>query len=163
MFFELALAAHMYTVQPGDTLSGIAASHGVSLAAVESANPQIRDFDLIYVGDHVSLPGSGQEAAASPPVYHHHTVSPAATGGGGGGYSSSDLASIPGVPRSFAACVAFRESTNGTNQAYNGGVYGIINASGEHVNGQSLAAQKAAFARLYQRYGKSPWTPSDGC
>ena len=29
-----------YTVQPGDTLSGIAAAHGESLAAIEHANPQ---------------------------------------------------------------------------------------------------------------------------
>lgn len=59
-------------------------------------------------------------------------------------------------------CVAFRESTNGTNQAFNGGVYGIINASGEHVNGQSLAAQKAAFQRIYHSTGPSAWA-ADGC
>jgi hypothetical protein len=70
---------------------------------------------------------------------------------------------VPGVPSSFAACVAFRESTNGTNQAFNGGVYGIIRASGINVNGQSLAAQKRAFSQLYQQYGTAPWAPSDGC
>ena len=70
---------------------------------------------------------------------------------------------VPGVPRSFAACVALRESSNGTNQAYNGGVYGIITASGINVNGQSLAAQKAAFSKLYSQYGSQPWSPSDGC
>jgi hypothetical protein len=59
--------------------------------------------------------------------------------------------------------VALRESSNGTNQAYNGGVYGIINASGYHVNGQSLAAQKQAFSQLYKQYGSQPWAPSDGC
>ena len=37
-----------YTVVSGDTLSGIAASHGVSLGAVIAANPQIRDPDKIW-------------------------------------------------------------------------------------------------------------------
>ena len=58
--------------------------------------------------------------------------------------------------------MAFRESTNGTNAAYNGGVYGIIRASGVNVNGQSIAAQKAAFSKMYQQYGGKPWA-ADGC
>jgi hypothetical protein len=67
------------------------------------------------------------------------------------------------VPASFAACVALRESSNGANAAYNGGVYGIIRASGINVNGQSIAAQKQAFSQLYRQYGSAPWAPSDGC
>jgi hypothetical protein len=70
---------------------------------------------------------------------------------------------VPGVPKAFAACVALHESSNGTNQAYNGGVYGIINASGYHVNGQSIAAQKQAFSALYAANGTAPWAPYDGC
>jgi hypothetical protein len=70
---------------------------------------------------------------------------------------------VPGVPAGFAACVAQRESSDGANQAYNGGVYGIITASGINVNGQSLSAQKAAFAQLYREDGTAPWAPSDGC
>jgi len=178
-----ALALSPVIVHPGDTLSGIAASHGVSLGAVERANPQIHNPNLIFAGQAVNIPGgesgtgsSSGSGGGAPAVYHaprvhhysgvrhhvshHHAASHANTSGN---YSSSDLADIPGVPRDFAACVAFRESTNGTNQAYNGGVYGIITASGINVNGQSLAAQKAAFAKLYAQYGKQPWSPSDGC
>jgi hypothetical protein len=58
--------------------------------------------------------------------------------------------------------VAYHESTNGTNQAYNGGVYGIINASGYHVNGQSLSAQKQAFSQIYNTVGPRAWA-GDGC
>src|ERR1700722_15509691 len=61
MFAAVALAA--YLVQPGDTLSGIAASHSVSLAAVEAANPQISNFNLIFAGQTVELP-SGSSATA---------------------------------------------------------------------------------------------------
>ena len=62
MFAAVALAA--YLVQPGDTLSGIAASHSVSLAAVEAANPQISNFNLIFAGQTVELP-SGATAVIS--------------------------------------------------------------------------------------------------
>jgi len=45
-----------YTVVSGDTLSGIAVNTGVSLAALEAANPQISDPSLIYVGEVINLP-----------------------------------------------------------------------------------------------------------
>jgi hypothetical protein len=185
-------------VQPGDTLSGIAASHGASLAAVEAANPQLANPNLIYVGQSVKIPEGSSAAqatattaapAASSYASTSHAstaqqsassygttqrsatsyTSPASTASvahtstsGSSGSSSGSLSSIAGVPSSFAACVAYHESTNGTNQAYNGGVYGIITASGVNVNGQSVAAQKAAFSKLYAQYGTSPWA-GDGC
>lgn len=163
MFLALALATVL--VQPGNTLSGIAASHGVSLAAVEQANPSIADPNVIYAGQSVVVPSGGSYAQWSPapaqqsapvqqatPVQTQPQAAPA----------SSSLTDIPGVPSSFVKCVAFRESTNGTNQALNGGVYGIINASGYHVNGQPLAAQKQAFAAIYNTTGPSAWS-ADGC
>ena len=45
-----------YTVRRGDTLSAIASLHGVSLAALEAANPQIRNPNLIYVGQVIRVP-----------------------------------------------------------------------------------------------------------
>ena len=189
-------------VQPGDTLSGIAASHGASLAAVEAANPQLANPNLIFADQSIKIPAGGSSAAGSAtateqaPVAHTYTAqapvahtytspshassygstqrtattytspsstaSAAHTSTSGAGYSNGSLSSIAGVPQSFAACVAYHESTNGTNQAYNGGVYGIITASGINVNGQSVAAQKAAFAKLYSQYGSRPWA-GDGC
>jgi hypothetical protein len=170
------LAALLLTVliHPGDTMSGIAASHGVSLAAVEQANPQVGNPNLIFAGQTLNLPGgSGGTAHSSEsftpssttftPTHHttftpvtHHESAPVESSSGG-------LSDVPGVPSGFAACVAERESSDGANQAYNGGVYGIINASGYHVNGQSISAQKQAFSSLYARYGTAPWAPSDGC
>ncbi len=47
-----------YTVQSGDTLSGIAERSHVSLAALEAANPQIKDPDFITVGEVIDLPAS---------------------------------------------------------------------------------------------------------
>ena len=48
-----------YVVQPGDTLSAIAEAHGVSLSALEAANPQIQNPNLIHPGEHVNIPSGG--------------------------------------------------------------------------------------------------------
>ncbi|HEY5398228.1 MAG TPA: LysM domain-containing protein [Trebonia sp.] len=62
MLAAVALAA--YLVQPGDTLSGIAASHSVSLAAVEAANTHISNFNLIFAGQSIELPQGSSAATA---------------------------------------------------------------------------------------------------
>jgi LysM repeat protein len=181
-----AVALVAYLVHPGDTLSGIAASHGVSLAAVEAANSRMSDPNLIYAGQTVEIPGgsSASHGSSTPqaataqsstaaqgasqsaaPASSPASIASAVTktsSGGSSGYSSSDLSVIPGVPQSLAACVAYRESTNLQNPAANGNAYGIIPASGYNVDGTSLANQKQVFAKLYQQYGGSPWA-ADGC
>ena len=50
-----ATGAHL-TVAPGDTLSGIAATQGISLSALEGANPQVANPNLIYAGNTLKLP-----------------------------------------------------------------------------------------------------------
>jgi spore coat assembly protein SafA len=47
-----------YVVQSGDTLSGIAEKFGVSLSALEAANPQVSDPNLIFPGQVLNLPGA---------------------------------------------------------------------------------------------------------
>jgi hypothetical protein len=189
MFAAVALAA--YLVQPGDTLSGIAASHSVSLAAVEAANPHVSNFNMIFAGQTIELPAgssataviTGSHAApAQQSASYQHSVpvqqsapsytSPSSTASasavthtsstGSSGYSSSSLSDIPGVPSSLAACVAYRESTDLQNPAANGNAYGIIPASGYNVEGASLAQQKQVFAQLYAQDGGAPWA-ADGC
>jgi len=62
-----------YIVQPGDIKSGIAAAHGLSEAALEAANPQIPNPNLIVPGQVINIPGSGghgqpqQSHAGDPP------------------------------------------------------------------------------------------------
>jgi SLT domain-containing protein len=46
-----------YTVQSGDTMASIAAHFGVTLAALEAANPQISNPNMISVGQVLTLPG----------------------------------------------------------------------------------------------------------
>ncbi len=66
-----------YTVRSGDTMSGIAARHGVSLGALERANPQVRNPNQISVGQRLNIPGGGDSFSPAPtqstgPV--HNTV-----------------------------------------------------------------------------------------
>ena len=190
MFAAVALAA--YLVQPGDTLSGIAASHSVSLAAVEAANPHISNFNMIFAGQTIELPAGSSATAVitgsqAVPAQQSATVkqsvpvqqsapsytSPSSTASatatvhqssstGSSGYSSGSLSDIPGVPSSLASCVAYRESTDLQNPAADGNAYGIIPASGYNVEGTSLANQKQVFAELYAQDGGAPWA-ADGC
>jgi LysM repeat protein len=155
------------TVQPGDTLSGIAAAHGESLATVEADNPQFSDPNLIYVGQHVYIGGgsgvSSSSVERSAPAYT--PPSPSSTSyhsssGGSGG--SGGLYDIPGMPSGLAHCIAYRESTDDTNPAANGNAYGIIPASGYNVAGDSIAQQNQVAGEIYAQSGGAAWA-ADGC
>jgi len=80
------------TVRPGDTLSGIAARHGVSAAALAAANG-IRDPNHIVLGASLSLPAAGGGAASGGTV----TVRP--------GDSLSAIAARSGVSAASLAAV----------------------------------------------------------
>jgi len=69
--------ASNYTVRAGDTLSGIAASHHVSLAALEAANRQIANPNRISIGQVIHIPGSGSTTTSAPkpaPTSSSYTV-----------------------------------------------------------------------------------------
>jgi LysM repeat protein len=53
-----------YRIRSGDTLSSIAAKFHVTLAALEAANQQIADHNMIYANELVNVPGS------SAPIHH---------------------------------------------------------------------------------------------
>jgi tyrosinase len=52
------IATKVYVVAPGDTLSAIAGRFGITLGALEAANPQITNPDLIFPGQVVRIPTS---------------------------------------------------------------------------------------------------------
>ena len=74
-----ALAA-THTVASGDTLSKIAQEYGVTLEEVLAANPQIKNANLIYPGDVVTLPDGTQVAASSSAGTQTSTTRPATSG-----------------------------------------------------------------------------------
>lgn len=59
-----AAVAGKYTVKSQDTLYKIAQSHRMSLAYLEKANPQIRNFNVIWPGMVINLPSSGSTVPA---------------------------------------------------------------------------------------------------
>ncbi len=54
---ESPMAGGSYMVRPGDTLSGIASRSGVGLNDMMMANPQIKNPNMIYVGQQLNIPG----------------------------------------------------------------------------------------------------------
>lgn len=46
-----------YTIQKGDTLSGIAQKYGTNVSTLMSLNPYIKNANLIYAGKSLNLPG----------------------------------------------------------------------------------------------------------
>jgi LysM domain/Transglycosylase-like domain len=182
--------ASTYTVQSGDTLSGIAARSGVSLSAVEAANPQIHNFNLIYVNQKVnvpdgrsgvtSIPGPVAPAPTSAPATSDEgsstTSQPAASEGSttssssstSSGTASSTAGASTGAPGSFQQCVAWRESGDNPT-ASSAGLYGILPSTWASLGysgtaGEaSVAQQNQAFQQLYAQDGTAPWAPYDGC
>ena len=212
MLPALALATVLYTVKPGDTLSGIAQHYNTTWEAIYNENhSEIRNPNLVYAGERLhirqgdhSTVGPAQAAATaqssassnsvhSAPVRSYRvTTTPTSTtptstaptstaptstaaqsttstastadsaSSSASGSNSGSLSDIPGVPSSFASCVAYRESTNDTNPAAHGNAYGIIPASGYNVSGDSIAQQKQVFKQIYDTTGASAWA-ADGC
>ena len=162
----------------GDTLAGIAQHYaatapvfGGSHPALSHAQHQLRviESDLSTALAHPASSGSGHSApvksyqvTAAPASAPAQSAQASTGSGGGSGYDSSDLADIPGVPHAYAACVAYRESTNNTNPAAHGNAYGIIPASGYNVGGESIAQQKQVFKQIYDTTGPRAWA-ADGC
>lgn len=100
-----------YLVRPGDTLSAIAASEGVSVERLAAANG-LDPSGVLLSGSVLRIPGSG--AAGS-------RAAPSSGGGDGGGppyatdeqVSGSEIAQIAsanGVPASLAEAIAWQES-----------------------------------------------------
>jgi LysM repeat protein len=93
--------ASTHTVQPGDTLSGIAASAGVPLTKVEAANTWLKNPNLIYVGQKINVPDGRSGITPAAPTYYQapassstssegsETSAAAGTGSSGTGYSST--------------------------------------------------------------------------
>lgn len=162
-----------YRVVSGDTLSGIGTRFDRTWPNLASYN-HIPNADLIYVDQIVVIPpvsysGSYTRAAPSytPPAPVRHTTvtytAPRRT------YTPSPapvVRSYSGAPGSYQACVATRESGNGSGSS---NIYGFLQSTWNSLGysgspgGASRSQQDAAFQRLYSMDGRQPWSPYDGC
>lgn len=88
-----------YRVRPGDTLGGIAARHGTSVAALARANG-IRNPGLIRIGMRLTVPAGGSASAPAAGGMGTHRVLPGETLGGiaaSRGVTVSALAALNGI------------------------------------------------------------------
>jgi LysM repeat protein len=119
--------AGAYTVQPGDTLSGIAATSGISTGQLAWMNGLDVDAPLLY-GTVLKLPTESQLAspAAPPPAVPADVpnAEPYATPGLVTAADVGAVASAHGVSPSLAAAVAWQES------GFNNGFVSAANARG---------------------------------
>lgn len=90
-----------YTIQSGDTLSGIAASHGIPTESVFSANG-LGQNSIIFPGQVIVLPASGSVPVSSVAAVNSSTVIHNAASGGSHTVVSGDtidkIAGVAGVP-----------------------------------------------------------------
>lgn len=90
----------VYTVRSGDSLSGIAARAGVSLADLLRANPSIRNPSLIYPGQQIQIPDGGSVPSTPAPI----STSPSGDPGANPYYAEFvRAAETAGVPASWAS------------------------------------------------------------
>ena len=186
-------ATRTYTVQSGDTLSGIAQKQcgtAHDWVGLWHANPHITDPNLIYSGNQLTVACSGGQGAVVTA-----TVAPSPPSGGGdqdgdGGSSpassGSSISSGSNVSSSgggsyvnpvgyggFQACVISRESGGNSQVMNSSGHYGLYQFSGStwaaaggnpgDFGHASVAEQNQVFAQAYAKFGSSPWAPYDGC
>ena len=172
--------ASTHTVQSGDTLSGIAASAGVSLTKVEAANKWIKNPNLIYVGQKINVPDGRSGITPAAPTYYQAPASSSTPSAGSDtsdaasgtssastGYSASAGTSAStgtssastgtsatsaggSAPSSFQACVAWRESGNNPT-ASSSGLYGILPSTWASL-GYSGTAGSASVAQQNQAF-----------
>jgi soluble lytic murein transglycosylase-like protein len=118
-----------YTVQPGDTLSGIAAASGVATEQVAWMNGLSPDAHVI-TGTVLKLPTGAAPAeaqAAAPPPVEPEVVPEAAPNAAPGFVTAGEIGQIAGdhgVPGDLAAALAWQES------GFNNGMVSPANARG---------------------------------
>ncbi len=142
---SVSSSAGGYTVQPGDTLSAIAARLGVSMSSLAAANG-LDPSGLLLSGTtlHVAGAGSPAPAAASTEMV---STSPATSNGAqptGQMVSPSEVGSIAaseGVPPSLAEAVGYQESGFNNSMVSSTGATGVMQIMPGTWNyiGQNLA------------------------
>lgn len=99
-------ASSSYTIAQGDTISGVAARHGVPTRSVLAANG-LTEQSIVYPGQRIVIP-SGASAVASAP-----SSSPAQTGTGAGVHTIAPGETATTIAQKHGVSVAALLSTNG--------------------------------------------------
>ena len=134
-----------YRTQSGDTMRGIAARFGVSLSALEAANPQIANPNLIFPNELVHVPGSpapAHDVTPVPPTVITYIVRP--------GDTMSAIADAHGI--SLAALEAANPQVTNPAIIHPGEVLNLKGGSSPHPPPTPSAGAIAIGAVTYGRF-----------
>ena len=106
-------------INPGETLSGIAAANGITIASLAAANGLSPDAHII-AGTRIKIP-SGAPAASVPATA---AATPVASGGRLDAGTIGSIAAQHGAPSSLATAIAWQES------GFNNNMVSVANARG---------------------------------
>jgi N-acetylmuramoyl-L-alanine amidase len=126
----VAASGSTYTVQPGDTLSGIAATYGTTPTALASTNNLVNP-DLVVIGVHLTVPGAAAVPTAASPSIVSSGYNPAATR-----QLITSYAYTYGVPPALALAISWQESGFNQNMVSYTGAIGAMQVepyTGDHI------------------------------
>jgi hypothetical protein len=154
MIAAMAIAAAVYA-SPGMTYSQASVQTGVSVAAIESANPW--PATDIPVGAEIQVPG-GVSGTSSPGsgLSSYPSSSPSGSGGGGGSCGSR----IRFAENSGS--YAWGTGNGGGAYQFTPSTWAAYAPAGAVWGSASPAQQDQAFQNAVSAVGTSPWTPFDG-
>ena len=166
-----ANADSVYTVQAGDTLSGISYKLGHDLTFVDTlaSNNGIADKNVIYVGQKLVIKDDGEvavattrQAATLPSATSQNTATETQSNtntasAAGSQTNTSSTSNVSGSEAAAKAWIAGRES-GGSYSATNGQYIGKYQLSASYLGGDYSAANQERVADQYvaSRYGS--WT-----
>lgn len=171
---SVANADTVYTVQSGDTLSGISQKFANNNSLVDSLakNNNIQNINLIYVGQQLLIKDNGEitqaTQAQAQTLPSANTTSTASSQASTNTQAQATTPATSSSDDAAKAWIAARES-GGSYTAQNGNYYGKYQLSRAYLGGDYSAANQERVANQYvaSRYGswsaaKSFWL-ANGC
>lgn len=148
------------TVQPGDTLDGIAAAHQTTYVRLYDANAQINDPDVILPGWQLRIPAADEQLASRPlPQAAAPVSAPVGTGQSTARAIAYTPSSGGGSWDGIAACEAGGNWATNTGNGYYGGLQFSL-SSWQSVGGSGLpsdASREEQIARAEMLQARQGW------
>jgi LysM repeat protein len=146
-----------HTVRSGDTLSGIAHAHGVSLRSLLSASG-LKPSSIIYPGQRLTLPGGGATTTVAK-----KTKAPSASSGtaSAGKYKIKSGDTLGGIAARHKVSVSALASANGISSSsviYEGRTLKIPGSGGAKIERTSTTSTSNAVPRTFLHYTYSAKT-----
>ncbi|MDA8158682.1 MAG: LysM peptidoglycan-binding domain-containing protein [Deltaproteobacteria bacterium] len=118
----------LYTVEPGDTLLGIASKYGVPLGTIERYNG-LNNYSMLKVGERITIPGTAGTKNANYGAGNHNTL-----------YTVEPGDTLLGIASKYGVPLGTIERYNGLNN------YSMLKV-GERITIPGTAGSRISYAR----------------